>query len=346
MGEQILNAQVMMVGGRRCGKTSVLAAMKQNFEDLFAKTDLTLSIGDLETLDVLDKKNNEMNDYFLGASNRTFTPDSNPTEEIAHYLFNFGVAGKESRINVDFVDYPGEWLASKEHQQSIFSCMKKSQAIIIAIDTPHMMEENGRFNEQRNFCFRISEMLKMAFEHEKPAHMLVLFVPLKCEWCQMNGQMPLVQQKTEEAYAPLIRYLQRYPNRYQVAVTPIFTMGGAAFSRFQRDPNTQEVDIDPKYGTPKKAIYWFPDTKVGKPEPKYCEQPVVWLVAYLLHLAAKKKTKEYHDGGFWKRLSIEFQDFIFDNAKAKDYMEHKKLLLENLKRSDDGYHIVQNPMGF
>lgn len=57
-----------MVGGRRCGKTSVLAAMKSNFEQQFAETDLTMSYADLETLSILEEKNNEMKEYFLEAT--------------------------------------------------------------------------------------------------------------------------------------------------------------------------------------------------------------------------------------------------------------------------------------
>ena len=346
MGEKILTAQVMMVGGRRCGKTSILAAMKENFEDLFSKTELTLSIGDLDTLDVLEKKNNEINDYFRGAANRTFTPDSNPTEEIMHYLFNVGIAGKESKIGVDFVDYPGEWLTDSEKKKELLDCMKKSQAIIIAIDTPHMIEENGRFNEYRNFCYRTSEMLKMAFEEANPAHMLVLFVPLKCECYMAKEKMELVRERTEESYESLIQYLQQHPKQYQVAVTPIFTMGGAAFSHFERDRQTMEIAVDPVYNTPKKAIYCFPDVNVKKPEPKYCEQPIVWLMAYLLQLAGNEKAAQSGRAGLWKWVRIEVQDFMFSNAKAADYLKHKQVLLKNLKREKDGYHVVQNPMKF
>lgn len=346
MGEKILTAQVMMVGGRRCGKTSILAAMKENFEELFAKTDLTLSIGDLDTLDVLEKKNNEINDYFLGAGNRTFTPDSNPTEEIMHYLFNVGIAGKESTIEVDFVDYPGEWLTADERKKELLDCMKQSQAVIIAIDTPHMMEENGRFNEYRNRCYRVSEMLKMAFDATKPSHMLVLFVPLKCERYMMDGRMDQVRERTEKSYESLIQYLQQCPKQYQVAVTPIFTMGGAAFSHFERDRQTREISVDSVYNTPKKAIYCFPDVNVKKPNPKYCEQPIVWLIAYLMQLAGNKKAGQSRKAGLWKRFGIEVWDFLLGNAKAVDYLKHKQILLENMKREGDGYHIVQNPMKF
>ena len=49
---EALKVQVMMVGGRRCGKTSVLAAMKDNFETQFADTNLTIAIDDFDTLEI------------------------------------------------------------------------------------------------------------------------------------------------------------------------------------------------------------------------------------------------------------------------------------------------------
>ena len=55
-----LKIQVMMVGGRRCGKTSVLAAMKRNFDELFNSKNLVIRYGDTETLDALEDKNAEI----------------------------------------------------------------------------------------------------------------------------------------------------------------------------------------------------------------------------------------------------------------------------------------------
>lgn len=91
--EEDIRVAVMMVGGRRCGKTSVLAAMKENFQDNFAGTNLTARFGDTSTLIILEEKREEINEYFR--DNRTFMPDSNPTEEIMVYSFIVGIEGKK-----------------------------------------------------------------------------------------------------------------------------------------------------------------------------------------------------------------------------------------------------------
>lgn len=341
-----LKVQVMMVGGRRCGKTSILAAMKANFEEQFAKTRLTISFDDLDTLEVLEAKNNEIADYFLGAENRTFSPDSNPTEDMMRYTYSIGIAEKRGKIKVDFVDYPGEWLTDKDHKSDLLACMKNTQAIIVAIDTPHMMEEEGQFNEYRNFCRRTGEMLKMALEETTVGKKLILFVPLKCERYLDDDKMEEVRAKTEDAYAELIRYLTRSQTKYEVAVTPIFTLGGAEFSHFERDKYTGEIKINEKFHTPEKAVYCFPDITVKKPTPKYCEQPIVYLLAYLMQLAGDKKSKQYKRGNIWDKFGIRFQEWFFHTTSENDYLTQKSVVLQRLKKQGDGYHIVQNPMKF
>lgn len=341
-----LKVQVMMVGGRRCGKTTILAAMKSNFEEQFAKTRLTVSFGDLDTLEVLEAKNNEIADYFLGAESRTFSPDSNPTEDMMRYTFSIGIAEKRGKIKVDFVDYPGEWLTDKEHKNDLLDCMKNTQAVIVAIDTPHLMEEDGRFNEYRNFCRRTGEMLKMALEETPATRRLILFVPLKCERYLNDEKMEEVCAKTEESYVELIRYLARSQKKSEVAVTPIFTLGGAEFSHFERDKQTGEIKINEKYHTPEKAVYCFPDITVKKPEPKYCEQPIVYLLAYLMQLAGDKKSNQYDTVNIWGKFGIRFQEWFLHTISASDYLTQKSVVLQRLKKQDDGYHIVQNPMKF
>lgn len=340
-----LRIQVMMVGGRRCGKTSILAAMQSNFQDAFADTNLTLLCSDLDTLSVLDAKHNEINDYFSNMGNRTFVPDNNPTEEITIYSFAIGIKGKKGKIRVDFVDYPGEWLKDKEHKEKLLECMKKSQAIIIAVDTPHMMEEEGQFNQLQNFCHYTGEMLKMAFEETKKRMSLVLFVPLKCERYLMDDKMSDVSIKTEESYEELIRYLKKEGN-YEVAVTPIITLGGAAFSKFERDAETRKIKLNDKFHTPEKAIYYFPKIDVKVPEPQYCEQPMVYLLAYLLQLAEKSKENIYQRSNLFTKLGIVFQQKFWGSISATDYYEQRRDVLKKLKKDGDGYRILQNPMGF
>lgn len=341
-----LKVQVMMVGGRRCGKTSVLAAMKRNFEDQFADSNLTISYADLDTLSTLEEKNDEIADYFSGAYNRTFTPDSNPTDDIKKYTFSIGIADKRGRISVDFIDYPGEWLADNGYGERLKDYMKKTQVIIAAIDTPHLMEESGIYNQSRNLCRRVGELLKMALNEEPEGKRLILFVPLKCERYYNDGRMDEVLDRTQEEYAELIRYCKRASSKYEVAVTPILTLGGAAFSHFEVDRTTGKVKMNERFKIPERPIYYFPDDNVKQPSPKFCEQPIVYLLSYLFQLAGERKTSTFERASTLGKFGIMLQQWVLQTTSAQDYMKERETIAKKIKKNGDGYQIIQNPMKF
>lgn len=347
-----LQVKVLMMGGRRCGKTSVLAAMKQNFDEQCGKMGLIASYKDINTLDVLEEKREEINDYFRGSDNRTFSPDSNPTEDMTTYSMSIGLKDKIGGVDIEFTDFPGEWLSAKNgtgYREKLVGLMKETQVLIVAIDTPHLMEEEGDYNEKRNLCHKTSEMIKHALEDLKDESSyikMVLFVPLKCERYLNDGKMDEVCKKTEEAYSSLISYLQQNKMKYEVAVTPIFTLGGAEFSYFERDGETKRILLNKEYKTPEKAIYSFPDMSVRKPSPKYCEQPLIYLLEYLMNLAAYNEWAKYQKETWMGKAIIKLNGWLFNVATMESFIDKRCDILDYLKKTGDGYHIIQDPMKF
>lgn len=360
---EYLRIQTIMMGGRRCGKTSVLTAMKSNFEDSFATSPLSINCENFDTLDVLDKKRNELLSYFHFSGKRNFTPDSNPTSDMRTFSFSIRLKNnqkssitnrmfdKYQKIVMDFVDYPGEWIEKKEYYDKLKKEINKSQCIIISIDTPHMMEEDGIYNEYRNVCHRITETLKMVLENINK-NMLILFVPLKCERYLLNKEnneqpdMDIVCKKVQESYKELINYLKKSSNNYTVAITPIFTLGAAAFSHFERDLYTGDIKINKKYNTPENPIYYFPDLSIKEPQPQYCEQPVVYLLTFIMQMARDKKHKKLKKANLFETLGIIIGENLFNISSYTDYENAKKELLKNIKITNDGYCILQNPFNF
>ena len=348
-----LQVKVLMMGGRRCGKTSVLAAMKQNFDEQCEKMGLIASYKDINTLDVLEEKREEINDYFRGSENRTFSPDSNPTEDMTTYSMSISFKDKRGEIDIEFTDFPGEWLSTKNgtgYREKLVDLMKETQVIIVAIDIPHLMEEKGDYNEKRNLCHKTSEMIKHALEDlkDEPSYIkkMLLFVPLKCERYLNDGKMDEVCKKTEEAYSSLISYAQQYKMKYEVAVTPIFTLGGAEFSYFERDDETKRILLNKEYKTPEKAVYSFPDMSVRNPSPKYCEQPLIYLLAYLMFYAAGLEHIIYEGKNPWEKLGTKFLQWLRNEANMDSLIEKLRDISKYLKKTGDGYHIIQDPMKF
>ena len=295
---------VMMFGGRRSGKTSILAAMKECVDQVFRdEQELGLSISslDFDTMKALEEKNQELHLYYSEKDrDEAFTPDNNPTQSQRVYQFGIQLVNKPSaKLQMNFTDYPGEWLDNSSKFEQLKEIMEKTDIIMIAIDTPYLMEEArtvdaiGRYNEPKNFTGRIADMVKENFVVPEGSirKKMILFVPLKCE--KYYNQRKLSEDRMEElnvkvkkAYEKLITFITQGENkdRYECAIAPIFTLGNARFNRFAGN-DTNASDGSNNYyimnakGYPDKPLYSF-DIDATEPAPEYCEQPLVWQIQW------------------------------------------------------------------
>lgn len=329
--------KIMMVGGRRCGKTSVLAAMQNCFENIMADSDVNIGMDDFTTIDALEEKFREAEDYFRerNQKKRTFVPDDHPTKDISTYSFNVGTRGRAGEIVLKFVDYPGEMISDPQHREKILSGFGDSRILVIAIDTPHLMEEDQKFDDRRNLEKRVTEMIKKSgFADEKNGPGLVLFVPLKCERYRNDNRMGEVAAQVKQSYASLINYLQTSNKGITIAITPIFTFGGAAFSRFERDENG-DILIDTQHKCPSTAIYNFPDPSKNRPEPKYCEQPLLYILSFVITQASYLKANKGWFAAFWQGFWDGFHNF----PTLEEYVKQLRVINGKLEANADGYYI-------
>lgn len=326
---------IMMVGGRRCGKTSILASMVECFEEKMKDTGIDIAVDDFTTLKVLEKKSREAQDYFKLRNKKKpfFTPDDTPSQDWATYTFNISTKGRNSDISVKFTDYPGEFLETQ--MDRIVKEFAHSRILIVAIDTPHMMEEDQIFDDRRNIERRVTEMIKMAkFADKDRGPGLVLFVPLKCERYRNEGRMDEVAAQIKKSYSPLLNYLMRSDNRITAAITPIYTLGGAAFSQFERGRDG-EIILLPNHETPANAIYRFPDPSKTEPEPEFCEQPMLYILSFVLTEAANlKKSRDW-----WDTIWDGFKDWLNNYATISDYEEHRGTIASRLETHEDGFYV-------
>lgn len=327
---------ITMIGGKRCGKTSVLAAMHNNFEITMASFPISIATNDYGTLDVLEAKYREAKNFFRerNRKKRTFNPDQDPTNDLAKYSFNVGVNGKKGEIILNFIDYPGEYIKNPQKLDEIVGHMASSRILVIAIDTPYMMEEEQRYDDIHNSETRVTELVKQAgFAGQDKGPGLVLFVPLKCERYKNDGRMGEVTAQVKKSYEKLISYLQSSDNEIIMAITPIFTFGGAAFSRFNRDDDG-EIELN-DVGEAKQAIYYFPDMNVREPEPEHCEQPLLWILSFILRQAARSKADrnwlQSIFGGLW--------DSWLNMPSLDDYIKQFQNITRCIKTDGDGYYI-------
>ena len=153
---------VLMTGGRRCGKTSVLAAMHGCLEELAGNTELAVLPDDSVILDELEKNFQFSKEIFLDRKKyeNGFFPDGTPSQDIKSYPFRLLLKGEKTGFVINFHDYPGEFIKDASHNDEIKELFAKSRIIIIAIDTPHMMEELQKFDDRKNIERRIFETFK------------------------------------------------------------------------------------------------------------------------------------------------------------------------------------------
>lgn len=347
--------KVMMFGGRRCGKTSVIAAMKDCIESQFGSDANLILTYDMKTIEAIAKKEKEIK-KFLSDSEKTFVPDEGPNVEEFIYNFDISLKNKNGTIRLSFVDYPGEWLTRQDKQEYLEARVNESNIFMIAIDTPMLMEEPnqadtdkiGRFNADSNkpamVCNAIKSVLKDRANPEVPP--LIMFVPLKCEKYYNDKRMNEVNKKIHAAYKPLFDFFGGLnEGNFEVAITPILTFGEntAEFSRFYTDDNGEIVLNSVEL--PEQSIYIRLNAQAVY-SPRYCEQPLLYALEYLLYTARQQKQNKIHKAGLWA-LFIKLRDSFMKLPNAGDFLEQEDAIRRKLIKDDDnaGYELVHNPMG-
>lgn len=340
------NINVFMVGGKRAGKTTVLASMTKDLNGITSGTNLAFTTikGGLTT--ILSDKCNEINDLFYDIKNKFFTVDDSPTFERHDYDFNLKIAGRaEKGFQIKFSDVPGEWFESGMFDEEVEKTIEESQVIIIAIDTPHLMEEKddtgvGRYHNQFNKVDTITNYFKSKFTTEKLKNRLVLFIPLKCEkYYHKNADPNLNHSKdnimsnlaetVKKGYSELFAFFasDNLRDNCTVAITPILTIGGVDFFRFEQEDSLRVS----------KYMYCLKPSD-RKYEPKYCSQPALYTFIYILKLYKKAPKLPF---------PFNFLQNIFFGGADGAAMEVEIAKLNKLlnKDKEEGFEIVQNPLG-
>lgn len=348
---------VMMFGGRRCGKTSVIAAMKGCFEDVFGEnTNLDINISDIATMNVIDEKSAEINQYFVNKTRSIVMNKSYAaTQGLMEYKLDICIKGKDGTTTLNLCDFPGEWLDKnhQDEQKTLQSKIEHCNIIIIAIDTVYLMEKAanhkaesvGQYNERRNYCNHVANMVKDYFQvadGEPPK--MIMFVPLKCEKYYNNGEMELVKGRIHTAYKEIFNFAEDNKDKYEIIIAPILTLGKntAEFSRFEYGDDG-EIMLDKDLMIPSMPKYIFKDISCSY-SPKYCEQPLLYTLAYILDLMQKAKNSEKVKAGLLKKFKLYILETYYDLASAQDFLEHKKIITGQLKIDNDGYEIISDPL--
>lgn len=240
------------MGGRRAGKTSVLAGLVNtmingDIKNLLAINDVTVLMPDQESL---DNKIERLKESVKSLSGKTFLVDDSKTSSFTTHSLQFEISGTSNNMTIEFKDANGEFYESRASydthggapisKEQIIDAVKEADVYVIAIDTPYLMEAVNPGNE---LC---DESINMAYNHVDDIHSyltyiddkdgadakLVLFVPIKCEKWVHRGEADKVTQRIKDVYKTVFKALDDYKN-LQVDIIPVETVGAIEFKEHQ-----------------------------------------------------------------------------------------------------------------
>lgn len=313
---------IIMVAPRGVGKTSLLAAMHEEFNKTFESAGLTTWTTDTQTLDAIEECKSALKymDRRLQTLIVPTPPKLDPWEDEG-FVFEVGSGGKKF-MKIRFTDPCGEYFnpnATPEQKNYVKKQLNECDAVIIPIDATALMEkktgrtksgEIGPWHEQKNAPARITKLLKDAYENlTRPR--LVILAPLKCEsYIKTDKEAYDLLTHVKNGYQQLLDFFkqdQQFPN-VAVVVTPVVTIGNVAFSHAETDRDGFTKFIYNK--VPLDAPY----------EPKYGDQPLRYVLRFLLNVyneSLQLELKEARTNLNKLKQQYDFKAYEVERAKLK-----------------------------
>lgn len=344
---------ILMLGGKRCGKTTVLASMCNEINVALAGTNMSIEVMDDRTRNDLNKARNAIQqklDIFKKPLTR-IEMDDNPTSAQKIYSFKLLINGKGSGIPFELYDIPGEWLTDG-HQANIKSLIQDCHVILIAIDTPYLFAKMtdkgyGVYHEEYNKPLEIANFFKNSLSVDDIRDRMILFVPIKCERYyhltntpQLNifkrNYMQELVTAVSCGYRDLLMFLRstdELVNRCTIAITPILSAGGIDFVTFRRDEETGKM----------VSLYQEPEFLPAQDkgyQPRFCEQPMVYALTYILG----QTIGSVQTGNAFSKIGANLFQGLNQNQMLTAFETLKKKMKRNTGvYAEDGYFIIQNP---
>ena len=243
--------KVLMMGGRRCGKTSALASLfaqmiNGEVKNYFTVSDRTkIETKGFETQDSLGGKTLELENMLetnKGNSN-IFLVDKGPTSNYWLYNLHLQIPGKRREMDIEFRDSAGEFFeAAGIHAAETSEYIQNCDVFVIVIDTPYLMgpvEESTMdlcpesINLGTNRVMDIQNFLTNINDNDGKDAKMVVFVPLKCEKWVKENRINEVTARIKTVYATCIQNLMAY-SKMSISIIPMETSGNILFSELRK----------------------------------------------------------------------------------------------------------------
>lgn len=233
--------KVLMMGGRRCGKTSALASLF--YQMINGETKSILSVSDVTQPQTkidpqtgreisqpsLETKRLELQHFMSQGTtkNAPFMVDDNPTRAYWDYTLKVNIPGTKKSTEIIFKDADGEFFDFQSgHKTETEKYVNESNVFVVVVDTPYLMDKDRSIADAANVVGSIDSFIKELSAAEGVKQ--VIFVPIKCERWIHEGRIDDVIGKVEEVYDATIEEL-KHRNDTEISIIPIQTAGNIDF---------------------------------------------------------------------------------------------------------------------
>lgn len=232
--------KIIMLGGRRAGKSSILASVVHQLKnapaDLFTVSDSTdYQSSDKSAVSLIDKRR-EVERYIQLNNklprNSIFQVDMTPSDAISEYQVKTKINGSHD-VEFSFVDVPGEAMEiGKSYRKELETLVGACDVFMVAIDTPYMMQPDEGVCDVYNRVSEITDILanNIVIKEDRDNlrnwdKKLIILAPVKCEKWTRSGHADAVKERTLQVYKQLINTWVNNPC-VEIWVMPLETVGG------------------------------------------------------------------------------------------------------------------------
>jgi GTPase SAR1 family protein len=307
--------KVTMLGPSGVGKTSLLAAIYEQYRSTINGTELQI-MPDHGSEARLIKRLNELKN--LETAKFETSGWCRPSTEHHSYSFELCQRGARAFVELQFQDFPGEWITHAGHKVNVEGFLRESDAVIIAIDTTALIEQKKGCNlhQEINGVNEITRLFERVYRNLSSPK-LVILAPVRCEsYYKAEKYDPSLLASVERGYADLLKHLEAKGliDKVSVVVTPVQTVGsGVVFNRIDKDENGEPTFIFNKTG--------------AKYNPKDSEQPLRYILRFVLSREVKGRWGIFN----WLWTSL---------GKDKELKEAIDKFT-SLCKIDDGFKVIQ-----
>lgn len=359
---------VVMLGGKRVGKSTILAGVMETL-GLQGSLSAHFICDDKTDYAAYSKFSIKEKYKALRKMLESHTPDSMfmtrglGDSKIQKYNISLRLSNKPGHLMVDFYDVPGEFCNPKnlEFKSEMLPLIENCDVFIIAIDTPYLMECSTGVNNAHNRISDLEVALQNIIVKDSTDLKMVLLVPLKCERWIEQGEVEKVVGKVKDVYSTLLNTLSAFPSTL-VSILPVSTIGGIKFKEMTdakvvrrdgvltgyachpinahqvllsngstytiRPPYSVDSDPEAKVDGIKVPNAWY-EVIPGKGfSPKNCEQVALYILRFLIGKTMLKQRKDESENQGFFGILNRAINSLINWWNGVDYDAFKSLIAE------------------